>query len=140
MKGAPLGGKRMNFSMCPRCQSEEFETKFSACMNCNYGIDNDEVGEVPIPAWVLRHINPTAGELAEIREINFGIQPAKISVLKPHLKDKDKTQTYVERPAPTEGPPPVIGKAVELRRKAGIKFSNYDRDAFAFIETGQAVM
>lgn len=132
----------MNFSMCPRCESEEFETKFSACMNCNYGIDNDQEGEVPIPAWVLKHINPTPGVLAEIREINFGIPPAKISIPKQGVGEKQQPQASVDSPAEAEGPLPVMGRTMELRRKviSRTKEPNYARDAFAFIETGQAVM
>lgn len=68
----------MEFLVCPRCETREFESKFSVCMNCNYGIDGDGGADIPIPAWVLRHLRFTQEELKEIREINFGFQSRSI--------------------------------------------------------------
>ena len=64
----------MEFSIFRRCETREFETRLSVCMNCNYGLDTDGAGEIPIPAWVLKHVSLTPSELEEIREINFGFQ------------------------------------------------------------------
>ena len=130
----------MSLSICPRCESEAYEAKLSTCMGCQFRATADLEGEVPIPSWVLKYINPSPEELAEIKEINFGIPPARIPIPKRSIDEQAASQSPEERPA--QGLRAVTGKTVKLRRKVAprMKSPNYATDALAFMETGQAVM
>ena len=133
----------MSLSVCPRCESQAYEAKLSTCMGCQFRATADSEGDVPIPSWVLKYINPTAAELAEIKEINFGIPPARIPIPNLSLNSESESQTPKERRATAQGPrPTVTGRTVQLRRKVSspMNSQNLAADDFAYLETGQAVM
>lgn len=113
----------MNFSLCPRCEAQEFETRFSVCMNCNYGLDSDSGGEIPIPAWVLKYVAMTPAELAEIREINFGFRPS------PGSKQGNTHEESISTQVPDER------KLIPLPSK-----KRWHQRTFETLETGQCVM
>ena len=92
-------------------------------MNCNYGLDSDSGGEIPIPAWVLKHIDVTPAELAEIREINFGFRP----------RPGSKQGNSAEESVATQGPDEL--KLIPLPFK-----KRWHQTAFETLETGQCVM
>ena len=69
----------MTFSLCPRCRTNNFESKWDHCHSCQYSIDSQD-STLPIPAWVTEHLKFQPWELREIREMNVGLKPIRIPI------------------------------------------------------------
>ena len=124
----------MSLLCCQRCGAEKIEGKFSACVNCGYAAENESGNDVPIPSWVLKHVEMTPELLADIKEINFGIPPARIPI--------PKEQHEPEAPKGIEVQSAIGSAALKRERKRANSRSMQrlrQRSPNTYIETGQCV-
>ena len=85
----------MPFSLCPRCGTNNFDSRNDHCYGCNYAGDFEGT-TLPIPAWVMEHVQFLPWELREIRAVNLGLRPIRIPA--GDAAEKRSTATVTDLP------------------------------------------